>query len=82
MLYFRDIIKTLIMPMVKCLECNLTISFPCDPTTGLFGMTAIAEEAKKTENDKNNKNRVLTLECKDGHRRNYPYPEVCKEKIL
>ena len=67
------------MPLVKCLECDLTISYPCDPTIALFDITAIAIKVENTEKKINDKDRVLTLECKTGHRNNYSYPEICKE---
>ena len=67
------------MPMIKCLECTLTISYPCDPTIGLFSTTTIVKAAIEAKKNTTDKNRVLTLECKTGHRNNYSYPEICKE---
>ena len=68
------------MPFVKCSKegCLLTISYTCDKVTALAGLKQFTTEKKKEQNGVENKTRrILTLECFDGHRNNYP--DLCEE---
>jgi hypothetical protein len=71
------------MALIKCLECDRTISYPGE-TTIVIGITTIREQTEPGDASTENLNvpgtggrigvRILTLECSAGHRHNYTIP--------